>query len=362
MINFLRANAHQAPRAAPVIAAIDLGTNSCRLLIARVQEGTFRIIDSFSRVVRLGEGIEESGCLTSDAIQRALDALKICQEKISHHNVLRLRAVTTEACRRATNAAAFLARVKEETGLTLELITAAEEARLALTGCAAILNTRIPYALAFDIGGGSTEVLWLKINEPRRIHRRRAPVLDVLGYTSIPYGVVTLADKYKGQINPTACDKIRDEVCERLTDFSEKNGILDCMIRARVQMIGTSGTVTTLAAMQMGLKRYDRRMIDGAFLATDDIYRISDEIGAMSISERSEHPCIGSNRSELVLMGTSILQGICDTWPVTRLRVADRGVREGILMDLVRELSYRNRNTVKIISPHDNDEKMRGPQ
>jgi exopolyphosphatase / guanosine-5'-triphosphate,3'-diphosphate pyrophosphatase len=332
----------------PVIAAVDLGTNSCRLLIAKVAGQSFRVIDSFSRVVRLGEGVQSTNRLTESAIQRTIEALRICQEKIEHHKVCRLRAVTTEACRRAENSDELVKRALNELGLSIDIISPEEEARLALSGCAGILNSRIPYALAFDIGGGSTEVMWLRITEPRRLYRRRFPIIEVIDCISLPYGVVTLSDRYNNQSHDLKIyNEIRQDVKALLEDFSLKNDIQSALDRHRVQMVGTSGTVTTLVAISLNLNHYERRLIDGAYLETADVHRISREIFALTPEERSKHPCIGAGRTDLVVMGTGILEGICDSWPIPRLRVADRGVREGILMEFVRDSSLEGANQLR---------------
>lgn len=295
----------------PTIAAIDLGTNSCRLLVARIEDQSFRVIDSFSRVVRLGEGVQNTNQLTPEAIERALEALKICYEKIRYHNVSKIRAVTTEASRRAENSDVLVQRALDEIGINIEVISTEEEARLALAGCAGVLNSRIPYALAFDIGGGSTEVMWFKINEPRRLHRRRYPVIEVLDYISLPYGVVTLSDLYE---NKAYCadvyNEIRQNVVQGLEAFSERNNILDQLGKGRLQMIGTSGTVTTLAAINMDLERYDRKLIDGVYLNVADVHAVSQNVLFMTPEKRGEHPCIGPGRADLVVMGTAILEGI----------------------------------------------------
>ncbi len=341
-----RSQSHQSQNwDSPTIAAIDLGTNSCRLLIAKVEGQSFRVIDSFSRVVRLGEGLHTTNKLTDAAIERTIDALRICQEKIESNKVSHLRAVTTEACRRAENSDDLIKRAVTELGLSITIITAEEEARLALSGCAGVLNSRIPFALAFDIGGGSTEVMWLRINEPRRLHRRRFPVIEVLDCISIPYGVVTLCDQYENQsYDPKIYNEIRNNVAGLLKEFSVKNDIALAMERKKIQMIGTSGTVTTLAAISLNLERYDRRMIDGVFLNIPDVHRMSSEIFNMNEDERAKHPCIGVGRTDLVVMGTGILEGICDTWPIDKLRVADRGVREGLLMELIKDLNPNKNN------------------
>ncbi len=324
----------------PVIAAVDLGTNSCRLLVARIEGQSFRVIDSFSRVVRLGEGVQSTNLLHPDAIERTIEALRVCQTKIIQNQASRVRAVTTEACRRATNSDELVKRAYEELHLTIEVISAEEEARLALAGCGGVLNSRIPYAIAFDIGGGSTEVMWLKITEPRRLHRRRFPVIEVMDYISLPYGVVTLSDLYENNsTSDNIYHEIRRDICQKLTEFSQKNSIHEYLEKRKIQMVGTSGTVTTLAAINLGLERYDRRLIDGVYLNLSDIHQISQSIFNMDRDERSLHPCIGTGRSDLVVMGTAILEGICDTWPVAKLRVADRGVREGILMELMQDLN-----------------------
>jgi exopolyphosphatase/guanosine-5'-triphosphate,3'-diphosphate pyrophosphatase len=192
--------------------------------------------------------------------------------------------------------------------------------------------------------------MWLHINEPRRLHRRRFPVIEVLDCISLPYGVVTLSDYYNSKERATAVyHDIRKEISTRLIEFSHKNGIYNHLEKRRVQMIGTSGTVTTLAAINMGLERYDRRLIDGVFLDVCDIHNICKSILDMTIEERSMHPCIGMGRSDLVIMGTAILEGICDTWPVQKLRVADRGVREGILMELLKQISPQNNMNLRFI-------------
>lgn len=334
----------------PTIAAIDLGTNSCRLLIAKVNGQSFRIVDSFSRVVRLGEGVQTSALLTQEAIDRTIDALRICKQKINHSRVSSLRAVATEACRMAENRDELISRARMELGLHVEVITPEEEARLALAGCAGILNSRIPYAIAFDIGGGSTEVMWLKITEPRRLHRRRYPIIDLIDCISLPCGVVTLSDRYNNQSqDPAIYKEIQDEVAEDLKNFSIKNNIYHHLENRQIQMIGTSGTVTTLTAMSLGLERYDRKSIDGTFLESIEAHQLSRQIFQMTKEERSAHCCIGPTRVDLVVMGMAILEGILNTWPIPKLRVADRGVREGILMELIKSMNPKKNVQPKLI-------------
>ena len=308
-------------------AALDLGTNNCRLLIARPAPGGFRIVDAFSRVVQLGEGVEESGRLSEAAIRRTIDALNVCAGKIRKRGVTQGRYVATQACRKAGNCEAFIDRVARETGLAIEIITAEEEARLILAGCVPLLDGNAPRALVFDIGGGSTEVLWLAINGA-------GP--ELIDWISLPLGVVTLTERYgEGPFIPDAYQVIVDELLGHLQPFCEQHGIAQHVCDSGVQMLGSSGTVTTLAGLFHELPRYDRSRVDGSFLDFDAVHRLAGMLSAMSTADRARHPCIGRDRAEMMAAGCAILEAICRRWPVGRLRVADRGVREGILVDLL---------------------------
>lgn len=334
----------------PILAAIDLGTNSCRLLVASVNVASlkktffrrrpnlegWKVVDSFAKIVRLGEGLHKNEELAPAAIQRAIDALKICCKKMDYHRVSYLRAVATEACRRATNGHVLIQQAKEELSLDIEIIDGEEEARLALTGCAAILNPEIEHAIVFDIGGGSTEVIWLRL---LRHHRGRPgyPIpFEVLDSISLPYGVVTMSESYaQFASSPTIHRNIRNSVAQELETFVLRNKISDYIENDAIQLVGSSGTVTTLAAIEVGLSHYERHAIDGLFVQTSRLHFISQKILEMSLSERMNHPCIGSGRSDLIIVGSAILEGICDALPIRELRVADRGVREGILSELL---------------------------
>ena len=312
----------------PTYAAIDLGTNNCRLLIARPSGRNFRVIDAFSRIVRLGEGLGRTGSLGACAMDRAIDALKICAQKIERRSVTHLRGVATEACRRADNCTDFMARVRAETGLEIETISSTEEAMLAFKGCAPLLSVRRPRALVFDIGGGSTELGWLRLRSGRP-----PQILDTL---SIPFGVVNLTERYgSSRLAPATYRAMVAEVSSHLRAFAEANGINDRVAVGAVQMLGTSGTVTTLAGVHLGLPRYNRSLIDGCYLDFAAISEISETLAAMTCEERTANPCIGPDRADLVVSGCAILEAICGLWPVGRLRVADRGVREGILAGLM---------------------------
>ncbi|MGB0683702.1 MAG: Ppx/GppA phosphatase family protein [Magnetovibrionaceae bacterium] len=321
----------------PTYAAIDLGTNNCRMLIAVPESCVdprgrqqFRVVDSFSRVVRLGEGVASTGSLSEAAIERTIDALRVCAKKMQALGTRRIKGVATEACRRGDNGDAFLARVKERTGIDLETISAEEESRLALAGCAPLIGRRKPRALVFDIGGGSTEVTWVAVS-------RRGSV-EPLGVLSLTEGVVTLAERFnKGGPTPDEYASLKQEISERLGGFDKAHGITEQIARNRVQMLGTSGTVTTLGGIRLGLPRYDRSRVDGLLLECADIEKICTDLVGMPARQRLNQPCIGPDRADLVLVGCAILEGILARWPVARLRIADRGIREGLLVSMMRD-------------------------
>jgi exopolyphosphatase / guanosine-5'-triphosphate,3'-diphosphate pyrophosphatase len=316
----------------PDYAALDLGTNNCRLLIARRTDGGFRVVDAFSRIVRLGEGLAASGALSEAAMDRTSDALRVCADKIAHRRVAAGRYVATEACRRASNCAQFLARVRDESGIALEIISTAEEARLVVTGCAPLLHPRIPYALVFDIGGGSTEIIWLRHERVRGVH----PHLDILGSISLPFGVVTFTERFGGvEVSPNIYRAMIAEAEAALAPFEKTYSIRRAVRARQVQMLGSSGTVTTLAGINLSLPRYIRALVDGSMLTFDQIDIVSRHLVRLDLEGRAANPCVGRERADLVLSGCAILDAICATWPVGRLRVADRGIREGILHDLM---------------------------
>ena len=319
-------------------AAIDLGTNNCRLLVARPTPGGFRVIDAFSRIVRLGEGLFTSGALSEAAMARTLAALKICANKMRRRRVARLRAVATEACRRAANCTDFLERARRGTGIELEIISSDEEARLALAGCQPLLDQRVPHGVVFDIGGGSTQVSWLQVEDDAGSglwRDRRAPTLRA--WHSVPIGVVTLSEGYGGrEVTAETYWRMVDEVAAALAPFEAEHRLAGLAAEGALQMLGTSGTVTTLAGLHKRLPRYDRSRVDGTRLRFSTLRLLSDRVAAMSYAERVQHPCIGEDRADLVIAGCAILDAICRTWPVGRLRVADRGLREGILFNLMR--------------------------
>ncbi len=309
-------------------AAIDLGTNSCRMLIAVPDDAGFNVVDGYSRVVRLGERVSETGKFQRAAVDRTISALKHCAERMSNRNVVKARAVATQACRQAADSQAFISQVQDETGLALEIIGAGEEAALTVAGCGDLLRTGYGNALVFDIGGGSTEIIW--VETPRG---QPARLIDLI---SLPFGVVTLRDEFGPEALPTdVFHGLLRRIDEALAPFDARNQISDEIAANNVRMVGTSGTVTTLGAMYLELPRYKRNRVDGLEIRFDSIRQIGGRLAAMSCDERIAHPCLGHGRGDLMLMGLALLRAICERWPVGKLGVADRGIREGILAELM---------------------------
>ncbi len=315
---------------AQAFAALDLGTNNCRLLIARPQGQHFTVIDAFSRIVRLGEGLAATNRLSEAAIDRTLAALTVCAAKLQRRNVTLARSVATEACRRATNGAAFIARAHAETGIHLDIISAEEEARLAVLGCHALIEPGDDPALIFDIGGGSTELVLVDTADAPSGTGPR-----VLDWHSAPWGVVSLTESAGGGEGQdgrlAAYARMRALVHDSFARFAER---LPTGVR-RPRLLGTSGTVTTLGSVHLGLSHYDRSMVDGLIVPADAMRRISGELAGMALEERARLACIGTERADLVVAGCAILEAIMDLWPAERLGIADRGIREGILKRLM---------------------------
>jgi exopolyphosphatase/guanosine-5'-triphosphate,3'-diphosphate pyrophosphatase len=315
---------------APAYAALDLGTNNCRLLVATPNAAGFRVVDSFSRIVRLGEGLVGTGRLSEAAMDRAMVALRACAEKLARRPVRAVQAVATEACRRAANGPAFLARVEAETGLRLRAISSREEAELALESCAPLLDRSDRRALLFDIGGGSTEIAWIRVHPDRQ-----AP--ELIGYLSVPLGVVTLSERCgEACFTESGFHAVVDEVVERLAGFDAVHRIAQEIRAGGVRLLGTSGTVTTLAGVAMALPRYRRPLVDGQILDTCLADQALGELFALGRHGLATHPCVGPERVEFVLPGCAIYAAIRRIWPAPRLTVADRGLREGILLRLMR--------------------------
>lgn len=330
----------------PAYAALDLGTNNCRLLVARPSRRGFYVIDAFSRIIRLGEGVSGCGRLSPEAMDRTIEALKICSDKMKRRRVKRSRVIATEACRVAANSDEFISRVQERTGLKLEIVSQETEARLAVSGCASLLDCECDKALVFDIGGGSSELIWLDLT--KRGQGWRHSVYDrldaqncIAAWTSLPLGVVTLAEKHGGHIvTRDIYEAMVEDVSGRLESFEKTHGLREQIRNGRAHLLGTSGTVTTMAGIHLGLSAYDRKRVDGCWLKISELQDVSDALVDMSYEERIAQPCVGRERADLVLAGCAILEAMLRMWPCERLRVADRGLREGILASLMAKDGY----------------------
>jgi exopolyphosphatase / guanosine-5'-triphosphate,3'-diphosphate pyrophosphatase len=324
-------------------AALDLGTNNCRLLVARPSPRGFKVIDAFSRIIRLGEGVAATRRLSPDAIERSMEALRICAAKMREKQVTRFGLIATEACRLADNAPQFLRRVRAETDLDIKVVSREAEARLAVSGCASLIDASCDMALVFDIGGGSSELIWLDLEGYKR--RFRTQYIDrldmqncIAAWTSLPAGVVTLAERYGGRyVDDATFHAMVADILAMLRPFEAQHRLRERMTRKSTHLLGTSGTVTTVAGVYLGLPRYDRRQVDGCWLEVQQARDVTARLLASTHAERVAEPCIGPERADLVLAGCAILEALLQTWPCARLRVADRGLREGILATLMAE-------------------------
>ena len=311
------------------LAALDLGTNNCRLLIASPTRNGLRIVDAFSRIVRLGEGVSTSGNLSQDAMERTMSALMVCAKKIHMRGVTHSRCIATQACRSAANGEAFLAEVKEKTGLSFEVIEPEEEARLSVAGCNGLIDSAAKAALIFDIGGGSTELSWISRNSDGE--------LKLENWASMAIGVVNLSEKWGGRkTSKETYASIVEEARKEILKVGEPQNIKAIFEAGEAHLLGTSGTVTSIAGVHLGLSRYQRDLVDGLWLSIADVRQTTETLRAKPYEERKKTPCIGEDRADLVIAGCAILEALISLWPVSRVRVADRGLREGMLSDLAR--------------------------
>jgi exopolyphosphatase/guanosine-5'-triphosphate,3'-diphosphate pyrophosphatase len=317
----------------PAFAALDLGTNNCRLLVATPASDGFRVLDSYSRIVRLGEGLHHTGRLSEPAMDRAITALHACAAHLARRPLRAVRAIATEACRRAANGAEFLARVKAETGICFDVISTREEVELALESCAPLLCGEAHRALLFDIGGGSTELAWVRLS-PSACGKPAGPHL--IGYASLPVGVVTLAERFgPAGFTEAGFEAMVDDVTARLAAFEQVHCIRHEIRQGGVQLLGTSGTVTTLAGIALGLPRYRRPLVDGQILTHATAEQALATLRAMGREGLMRHPCVGPERVEFVLPGCAVFAAIMRLWPAPRVVVADRGLREGMLLRMI---------------------------
>ncbi|MBS0360900.1 MAG: Ppx/GppA family phosphatase [Proteobacteria bacterium] len=325
----------------PYYGALDLGTNNCRLLIATPQgQGAFRVVEAYSRIVRLGEGLAASGRLSEAAMDRALAALKVAAEKLRRRRVLRLRAIATQACRMAENGQGFIDRVFAETGLRLQIIPPQEEARLSVAGCLNLIDRSSEAALVVDVGGGSTELSWVDLKDAPP-----AGMPPLTAWLSVPIGVVTLAERFpEGEAATDAWFRAMvDTVKAEIGAFRRADPLREVFDADRAHLIGTSGAITSLAGLHLNLPRYDRNLVDGIWMTRGQCDAAAQRLMGLSAQGRAAEPCIGPDRADLVLAGAAILQAVQELWPCSRVRVADRGLREGILLSLMAERGGRHR-------------------
>ena len=335
---------------APAIyGALDLGTNNCRLLIAKPSRRGFLVIDAFSRIIRLGEGVLSSGQLSEIAMSRTIEALKVCAEKMRRRAVTRSRLIATEACRIAANSGEFIERARRDAGLSIEIVTQETEARLAVSGCASLIDRASDFTLVFDIGGGSSELIWLdlaRLGHPwrRTLHDRLDVQACIAAWTSLPIGVVNLAERHGGRdVTLQGYEAMVADVMASIAGFEKKHRFGERIANKRAHFLGTSGTVTTISGIHLKLPVYERSRVDGCWLSARDVRSVSADLIAMSYAERVAQPCIGHERADLVLAGCAILEALLRIWPCQRLRVADRGLREGILATLMAEDGHDQR-------------------
>lgn len=310
-------------------AAIDLGTNSCRLVIATPTPSSFRIVETFSKITRLGEGIINNNELSHTAIRRTINALRVCAGVLEEYQpIVKARYVATAACRRAKNCRYFMDLVKKETGLNIEIISPQEESRLAVVGCVPLLNRNIKRALVFDIGGGSTEVSLARMSNSGRT--------IIEGFVSLPYGVVTVSEAFpEHDMTDLAYNTIIDRTHKILAEFEEKYHISEDIKNQKIQVLGTSGTVTVLGAIHLNLSRYNRSAVDGLALSAQDVDKTISKIKRMGDEGRKKHACIGMQKADLTIAGCAIIEGLMSFWNISEITIADRGIREGILLDLM---------------------------
>lgn len=312
-----------------VYGVVDLGTNNCRLLVAVPRPGGFQVIDSFSRIVRLGEGLKEDKVISETATQRTVSALKICMDKMRRRGVTRMWNVATQACREAENGEEFVKTIHEHSKIKLDIIDAKEEARLAVMGCKELLDTNFNRGIIFDIGGGSTEIIWIEFCEKR--------IPQIIDWISIPLGVVNLSEEYgtKAALPDAHYVEMKERIKEHIVPFEAKHNIKTSIDTNKVQLMGTSGTVTTLTSMHLNQAVYDRSEVDGAWMKSHDLAGLCKDLSKLDYAERLALNNIGNDRAELVVAGCAILDAIIDVWPINDVRVADRGIREGMLHHLI---------------------------
>jgi len=306
------------------LAGIDIGTLTCRLLVADVHlPHQYKAIDADRRILRLGEGVAQHKRLSVEAMDRVVGTLKEWREQTAKYQLDAMVVVATSAVRESDNRQEFLTRVKQETGWDVEVLTGEEEARRTLLGIQFGLPATIGDFLGLDIGGGSTEcILDQKEQSPKVI--------------SLDLGAVRLLERVFHHDPPIAQDLQNAEVCidEQLVKVVQAFGAV-----LNIPLVGTAGTITTLAAMAQRLKQYDRTRIHNYALTLSTVKSLEKDLINKTASERLEMPGLEPGREFVIVAGTVILRRIMETFDFETCHVSDYGLREGVLVDLATKRS-----------------------
>jgi exopolyphosphatase/guanosine-5'-triphosphate,3'-diphosphate pyrophosphatase len=278
------------------------------------------------------QGITRTGRLDPQAMDRAYEALALCAERLARRSIAstRLSAVATQACRQAENGPEFIERVRLGTGLRLRIIDPIEEARLSVEGCLNLIDPKAEAVLVIDVGGGSTELSWL---------RRSGEEMETIGWMSAPLGVVTLAERHpepEGAGDAWYEAMVADMGAALAAGGFEDDGFRRSFAEGRGHLVGTSGAITSLAGVHLKLRRYQRDQVDGLWMTRAECEAAAERLKALGPRGRSAESCIGPDRADLVLAGAAILEAVQRAWPSERVRVADRGLREGLLLQQMR--------------------------
>ena len=331
-----KSRTHSRRHKPPLYAAVDLGTNNCRLLVAKPAGDHFYVVDSHSQIVRLGEGLSATGRLSDASMDRTFDALGTIRGKLKQLGVRHVRCIATEACRKAENGADFIRAVQDRTKLSFKIVSAKEEARLAAIGCHDLLEPDADLVMVLDIGGGSTEVAFIDLsNQSARDIKTLVNTMPITAWRSFPLGVVTLTESFEQTAQNVRFDAMREQAHLTFSAWIKGRQFAERLASGRAYMIGTSGTVTCLAGIRLGLQKYRRDRVDGQWLTQTQAQETISDFTSATPETRAQIPTVGTDRAELMLAGCAILEAAFSTWPSERLRVADRGLREGLLLSMI---------------------------
>ena len=305
------------------VAGIDIGTLTCRLLVAAVSpeaEGPVHTIRSERKILRLGEGVDRTGRLKPEAMSRVIETIREWKTIIESHGVERYTAVATSAVREAGNREEFLDRVRRETGIAVEVIDGAEEARRTFLGIRSGLPSDVREILGLDIGGGSTEFIASRQGRPLKM-------------TSIDMGVVRLTERVLQGDPPRVAEIHKAETLIRDLTRRARREIGDL---TNLTLVGTAGTITSLAAIAQGLPTYDPARIQNYVLELPVIQRIERNVFGKTQSDRVGMPGLEAGREGVIAAGALILRCVMEELNAARCVVSEYGLREGVLVHLAR--------------------------